>query len=234
MAIIINDKFIFVNTISLIKFYERFNMLLSEALKIARLNQAEAAAILNVSPMAVSKRVNKNSELKVTELIKIQDATGCDLLEKRSPEHSTRQDRVEIKYLSICDNWDDKLKNPLVTSVWFDRELLTNIWRKNPDDLRIVKMIGDRMSGGEYPLKNDDILIIDISETEIINSGIYIFTTQDNENVFINTVEKKIDGGVRFTFFNKYYDDKVYTLQQLEQLDFKIIGRVIKNLSLTK
>lgn len=209
-------------------------MFLSQALEIAGLNQVEAANILNVTPMAVSKRVNKNSELKVSELIKLQEATGCNLLGNSSYDVSKRRERVEIKYLYLTDTWDEKLKNPLVTSVWLDRELITNIWRKNPDDLRIVKMIGDRMCGGEYPLNNDDILIVDISEKEIINSGIYIFTTQDDENVFINTVEKKIDGGVRFTFFNKYYPDKVYTLQQLQDLDFKIIGKVIKNLSLTK
>lgn len=209
-------------------------MFLSQALQIAGINQVEAANILNVTPMAISKRVNKNSELKVSELIKLQEATGRNLLEMSSYDVSKRRERVEIKYLTINPAWDDKLKNPLVTSVWLDRELITNIWRKNPEDLRIVKMIGDRMSGGEYPLNNDDILIVDISEKEIINSGTYIFTTKGNENVFINTVEKKIDGGVRFTFFNKYYPDKVYTLEQLQDLDFKIIGRVIKNLSLTK
>lgn len=209
-------------------------MLLSQALKLAQINQVEAAHILNVTPMAISKRVNKNSELKVSELVKLQDATGRNLFQSSTQDNNTRRDRIEIKYLNLGGTWNEKLRNPLVTSIWFDRELLTNIWRKNPENLRIVKMIGDRMNGGEYPLKNDDILILDISEKEIINSGIYIFSTQNDDNVFINTVEKKIDGGVRFSFFNKYYPDKVYTAEELEQLDFKIIGRVIKNLSLTK
>lgn len=39
-------------------------------------------------------------------------------------------------------------------------------------------MPGDTMDGGETPIKNKDMLIVDISDTNIQASGIFVYTTK--------------------------------------------------------
>lgn len=193
------------------------------------ISQAELARALESSAPAVNKRLKGDSEVTVSELMKLQKHYGFDIDYILTGK---KRDSIELKYWEIPNKCSKKIKNPLITSIWLDRELIINDWIKDPKPLRTIKMIGDRMSGGDYPLKNGDTLIIDTSESEIINSGIYVFTSMDNSNIFISGVRKNLDGSITFFCTNKEYENITYSLEQLQERDFRVVGRVVKNLSL--
>ena len=87
------------------------------------------------------------------------------------------------------------------------------------------------MDGGETPIKNKAMLIVDISDTYIQASGIFVYTTIKGSLIFINGIKQSPDGTYRFYFRNSSYKEIYYTLDDLEKLGFKVIGRVIKNVT---
>lgn len=172
----------------------------------------------------------KNKALTNPQIKKIEAAFNISLTD------INRQEYFEIPYLKI-DGLDSKrIKNKQITTCWLDRELIENEWKKDAKNLRIIKMLGDKMNAGEYPLRHDDTLLIDISQTDILNSGIYVFTTAKNEEtmVFICGVTMQTDGNVRVYFKNSaVYKDRLLTPEELNKIKFTVRGRVVKNLSLT-
>lgn len=215
-------------------------MLVSEAFEILKkekngdLTQVEFAKGMGSNPVSCNQRIKNKSELKVSEAIKLFDTFNYDFI-NHSVINSKKNDnigKVEIKYYQNPNLVTD-IKTPLITSIWFDRELVENVWKKDPKNLRIITMLGDKMDTGDYPLKNDDILIIDLSETDVTKSGIYAFTTYNEKYIFINGINRKYDGSYRFFFHNKSYPEKSILPEEIERVDMKIVGRIVKNLSLT-
>lgn len=145
---------------------------------------------------------------------------------------NTLSDKVEIPYYRN-PNLTTNIKTQAVTSIWFDRELVENIWRMNPANLRITTMLGDKMDSGSYPLHKDDLLIMDISDKDVTKAGVYAFTTHNDTFMFINGVNRRFDGTYRFYFYNTNYPEKVLTDEDVKKADIKIVGRIVKNLSLT-
>lgn len=209
----------------------------AELVNASGLNQTEVAAILDISPVSVSKRVNNpNSEVKVSEIEKIENATGKQLYTNPNVSANKEYDQVSIKYLDIPGLDQSVLKSPYIKErLQFDNELISNIWRKNSENLRILQMRSDKMHGGGYPLKSGHILIVDISLTNVANSGVYIYTTEVNNQVevFVSNINKHLDGSLRFYYTNTKYKEMTYTQEQLEKVNFKVWGRIVKNLTLT-
>ncbi len=119
--------------------------------------------------------------------------------------------------------------------VQFDKEIV-DAWRRIPDHQRIVKMRGDKMNAGDYPLRDGDILVIDISERNVANSGMYLYTTDlsTGREVFISNVNVRPDGTCRLSYLNEKYKDIIYTPEELKAMNFTVWGRIVKNLLLTR
>lgn len=201
------------------------------------ISQAEIANILGLSSVAINKRIARNSELKVSEAVKLIEYYGYNLFDlciqngNNMPKSlHNNQDSVEIVYYENS-HLDKTIKNPLITSLWLDRELVRDIWKKDETKLRTIKMPGDVMNGGERPIKNQDMLVIDLSSTDVLSSGIYAYTTNDDNLIFINGIKQKVDGSVKFYYWNKTYNEVVYKLEDLQKINFKVIGRVIMNMT---
>ena len=62
-------------------------------------------------------------------------------------------------------------------------------------------------------------------------SVVYAYTTRNDNFIFVNSIKQKIDGSVNFYSWNNNYKEVIYNLSDLEKINFKVIGRVIKNLS---
>lgn len=207
-------------------------MKFKELIEKANITQAEAARILNVSNMAISKRIlNPKSEAKVSEMQKIEQSIGKSLY-----HGAPKYDQVQIKYIQIPGISDAIIKSSFVKErLQFDREIVENAWNRVPENQRIIKMRGDKMETGLYPLRNNDILVIDISQNNVADSGIYLYSTEVNgeKEVFINNVNKRPDGCLRMSYFNPKYEEIIYSPEELVNMNFKVIARVVKNLSLT-
>jgi len=218
-------------------------MLITEALQTIQehikhpISQTEIANVLGTTSVAINKRITRSSELKVSEALKLVNHYGYNLFEDyihndkilpNSPNY--HHDSVEIVYYEN-PTLDKTIKNPLITSLWLDSELVHNVWKKDEANLRTIKMPGDVMNGGESPIRNLDMLIIDLLSTDILSSGIYAYTTNDDNLIFINGIKQKVDGSVKFYYWNKTYSETDYKLEDLRKINFKVIGRVIKNMT---
>lgn len=212
-------------------------MKFQEFVNLSGLSQAEIARILETNPVTISRRFNNpNSEPTYSEIKKVETATGKQLYFNDNIAANKEYDQVSIKYLQIPGVNDHILKSPLVKErVQFDKEIVS-MWRRVPESQRIVKMRGDKMNAGDYPLRDGDILIIDISERNVANSGMYIYTTTlpTGKEVFISNVNIRPDGDYRLSYFNSKYEDVIYTPEEIEGMKFTVWGRVVKNLSLTR
>ena len=91
-------------------------------------------------------------------------------------------------------------------------------------------MPGDKMDGGDIPFKNGDILLIDKTQTDISFSGVYFYTTNNHEDIFVNNFRKRFDGTIVLGYTNSKYEDSIVSIDQLEAAGYKVIGRVIKNI----
>lgn len=201
-----------------------------EKMKGGQISQSEFARVLEITPPALSKRIKNHGEISVSELIKFEQHYKCGLFDVLGRKAGL-QDAVEIIYYEN-PTLIEIIKNPVITSIWLDRELVHDIWKKDEKNLRTLQMPGDAMDGGDNPIKNKDMLIVDMSDKNPMASGIFAYTTQGESLIFVNDIKQRADGALKFNFWNTRYKEAVYTPDDLKKMDFKVIGRVVKNMSL--
>lgn len=196
------------------------------------LNAEKLGEILLVPKEKLGKlyaRIRRNSEFTALEVKTLIEYCKGD----SSLQCNVEPDAVEIKYF-----YDEKLKDLLkvkeLTSLWLDRELIHMRWKKDEKDLRYLSMPGDSMYGGNVPLADGDILIIDTSLTDIRRSGMYAYTTHDDRFIGVNKIILKPNMDVKFDFWNENRKPVIYTEEEFKKLKFRCLGRAIRSLSIYK
>lgn len=192
----------------------------------------DIAKILEYDYSRVRNRSIRESFYNIDEINKISNFYNVNLFNIPDKCVDTYSDKVEIHYYTN-PNLKTKLTVPDVTTVWFDRQVIENRWKRKPENIRVITMLGDKMDHGAYPLRLDDILFMDISDTDVTKSGIYAFTTNNDSYMFINGINRRYDNMYRFYFYNPIYPEKILTGDDVKKADIKIVGRIFKNLSLT-
>lgn len=188
------------------------------------------------SANALSNRYFNDGNLKYEEMIILDKIIKSNDSHVIISNDNDLDDLVSIHYIQIPGIDNSIIKSPYVKQqLRYDREMVENVWQRKAENQRIVKMRGDKMNHGDYPLANNDILMIDISEINVANSGIYIYTTdlEQGREVYISNVNKRPNGDVRMSYLNPKYEEIIYTPEQLQEINFTVWGRVVKNLSLT-
>lgn len=193
-----------------------------------------------IKSSAMTNRKNRNGNFSLEELIKIAQYYNVevsklakDKIKIDIPNVNTfsQAQKFEIKY---CEELPDEYKTPSVTSKWEDIEIIENLWGRKKEDLRIIPMLGSSLEGYWYPIKNRDLLLIDTSITDLTKSGIFLFSTRNNTNLFIRELILQLDGSVLLRAYEPNGNREAkYTAEQLEELDFRVIGRVFKNINFT-
>lgn len=183
--------------------------------------QAEIARILNVGRGTISARANRNSDFSAEELHKLELAYQVNL------NSGLQKDCVEIDYISItpsCGKGEICLADADVTPVKIGKELIKNFWNTKPENLKLFKASGDSM---ENTLSDNDVLLVDISKTDYHNGGIYIL--QINNDWYCKRLRLRMTGELDIISDNSKYP--METLEPNTNVEIKVIGRVIKNLS---
>lgn len=204
----------------------------SKMLEITNLSKSEAARILGVVPSSITSRINGTDDIKISELEKIEKYVGQKVY--RAGCRDEFDDLISIPYLVIPNIPDTLIKTGRIKSqLQFDKEVVENYWGKNPEKLRITKMIGDKMDGGQYALRNNDILVVDISSKDPRIPGVYVCTFNKTQ-LFIANIAAAADGGIDVHYYNtERYKDHKYTAEELKKQNFEVHAKVIKNQSLT-
>ena len=200
----------------------------------SKISQEEFGKALGTGRSNISLRIKNNSVVTNQERKKLESYFNVILLEGGTKNLALMPlggtvDRVEIGY---WEGLPDDLKKSKVQSVWFDREIIENDWEMNPDNLRIIPMIGDKMTMYWYPIINGNILIIDTAQNYIMGNGVYFATSRNNTRFWIREMQVLINDDIQVKgYAPSGGTTKVFKPEQLKDVDFKIIGKVIKNVS---
>lgn len=165
------------------------------------------ADILGVSQAAIGNRIMRGSHLKFEELRKIENAYG--IVGGLTGEFVSASEDCFI--FNNLDNSSNKLQ--------IDKKIITLSDNKN---IFWLNANGDSMSP---VIENQDIVLIDTSNTDISNGGIFLF--EINGKRFIKRLRLRVTGELDIISDNDKYP--LETVTNCSEL--KIIGRVIKNLS---
>lgn len=186
-----------------------FNELFDELQNLIKFkpSQQKIADILGVRQGAISNRITRKSHLTFEELRKIENAYG--IVGGLTGNITANNDTC-----LIISNLDDKSSTLLL-----DKKFITLSDNKN---IFWLTATGDSMS----PVINDnDIVLLDISKTNITNGGIFLF--EINGQKFIKRLRLRVTGELDIISDNSSYP--IETIKDYENI--KVIGRVIKNLS---
>ena len=227
-----------------------------------RPKQRELADALGVGISLISNRAVRNTLYSLEELIKISNYFNVDLIKNSSfgdivpadikietkaeenitpidcpleeIKEETKEKYVVIPYWNEVEKHKEKVVNPCFTEFLLDVQKLINVYGRSADGLKIIAMTGDEMDGGATPIKNNDILIIDSKVNNTSSSGIYFYIT--NKSVFVRRIAEIEGKGLYFSVDNPLYTDvlnNTKSYKELEEVGFKVIGKVIGNESLS-
>lgn len=190
------------------------------------ITQSEIAKALVTNEANISNKKARKSEVTVSELLMC-----CQYFQVPIEALIKDEDKIrDVKEIVYYENekLHDLIRHPEVSSVWKDRQVLYKKWKKHEENLRAISMFGDSMDGGARPIKNGDMLIIDTTETNTLSSGIYVYTTKRKDKLYVAYIKENMDEVV-FSFSNPLCKEISRTSEELKELGFEIIGRVIHN-----
>ena len=168
--------------------------------KDKKFNATKLSKILGVDKSTISSRVNKgNSEVTVSELQKVEKALNISILSNFG-ENFSKITRYDVSG-SCGPGYGLVGIEPEIKYLMLDNNLIYKILRSKPEDLYIIQAKGDSME--DAGIYEDDVLLIDKSKTNPQINGIYVFTTQNNEFVFIKRLRYRLDGVLEVISANK-------------------------------
>lgn len=198
---------------------------------------ADIARVRGVERQAIAK--TKDKEISREEIVSI-----CEAFDVKPPSEddnvsiesaNNNSDVFAIPYWEGCNECFDRLKRDDFRDLKLDIELI-NRWNVKPEDLRIIAMPGEEMNGGEMPIANKDLLVIDISRNNPYESGVFFVTSHNCQRVYVRrlmeTLNEKGESVIFSTVDNVIYKkaiEKFWTKEMREEADIRIIGRVITN-----
>ena len=179
----------------------------------------------------------KNKPLTDDQIKNIENYFSIKLFSEETPGLNSNSASIfpgkkEVRYWGENLPCAEKLKNPTITSLILDREIIYTHWHeKDEEQLNIIDMPGDKMDGDVHSYKNGDILVIDKTQMDISSSGVYFYTTNNHEEVFVSNLRRTPFGQVIFGFSNPKYEDYEVSAEEFDAANIEIIGRVIHNQS---
>lgn len=147
----------------------------------------------------------------------------------RSNNQTAEQKFINIPYWELLP---EHLKSLEVDYIPVQKKVIEIGWKLQPEALRIVPMVGDKMTKYWYQIGEDDLLIIDTNQNEILGNGVYFATSQNNTRFWVREMQNLINNDVQIKGYALSGETvKTFTREQLKEVDFRVIGKVIKNVS---
>ena len=203
-----------------------------------KITYQEIADILGMETAnAIRNWKYRKRHLEDYEIAKIDEAFGIEKTKVNKISQSNIACAAEIHTDDVIKipYWNglpDNLKHPEYSYVLAQRTSIEKGWGLEADNLCIVPMVGDKMTNYWYPIFNGDILIVDTSQDYIMGNGVYFATSQSNTRFWIREMQVLVNDDVEFKgFAHSGNTTSVLSKQQLDKVGFKVIGRVIKNVS---
>lgn len=202
-----------------------------QKLKNRRISYTEIGYALGTGRSNISKRVSEGSKIKDYELVKIEQYFNVELSKQNGKSVCQNNDIIKIPYWSELP---EELKHPEYSCVIAQKTSIEQDWNLKSENLCITVMNGDAMENFWYKIRNNDVLIVDTSETKInVNGcGVYFVTSRNNSMFWIREMQALYNGDIEFHSYSPSgVKTRVLTQLQLKEADFKVVGKVIKNVS---
>lgn len=188
-------------------------------------SDSDICKILGMDKGQFSRKKKAGTDLKFKNINQIEQYFNIKL----TKVENFVDDKAEIPYWSELPA---EFKNPKIRSVWFDKEIIENAWYMSVDSLVVVPMIGDYLRNFWYRINDRDLLIIDTKQTDISESGVFFATSRNGQKFWVREMEEFVNGDVEFRrYLETEKEIKKYTCEELKAVGFKVIGRVVKNVS---
>lgn len=182
--------------------------------------QQALADILGVRQSAIGNRVSRNSNFSDDEIELLESHYAIDI--------KNNNDCIKIDYIHItpsCGRGTVVLEEPEVTPVKIGREIIRDLWHvPDASSLKLFKASGDSM---EEVIEDGNLLLVDTSRTDFANGGIFIITI--NNDWFVKRLRLRVTGELDIISDNPKYP--IETVLPHDNVEIKVMGRVIKNLS---
>lgn len=202
-----------------------------------KLSQAQLAQIIGVTQASVAMIEKDTRPVTANFKLAFQKAFGLDWDSQTASGDSYSYENLNKFYENIIPipfysakaaaGIGETLPDyPEADVIYFDKRWLKNIIGVKPEHASIIQAVGDSMDGGNNPIKNGDLLLIDGSVKDVINEKIFVIQLNKSELV-VKRVVKEWDGTVKLISNNSKYKDRI--LKEGEQAE--IIGRVVWNVS---
>lgn len=150
----------------------------------------------------------------------------------KTPQNKTNNSDDKFINIPYWELLPEHLKSLEVDYIPVQRKVIEVGWKLHPEALRIVPMVGDKMTKYWYQIGEDDLLIIDTNQNEILGNGVYFATSQNNTRLWVREMQNLINNDVQIKGYALSGETvKTFTRQQLQDVDFRVIGKVIKNVS---
>ena len=111
----------------------------------------------------------------------------------------------------------------IVDNLTFKSEWVRSTLGGSPDRLAVISVTGDSM---EPFLRNNDLILIDLSACTIESNSVYVL--KSDGDLIVKRVQKKVDGGVVVKSDNPAYDPESFGPESAKQL--VVVGRMLKRL----
>ena len=134
---------------------------------------------------------------------------------------------VTIDHIHInpsCGNGTSVYDDALITPIQLGINLIKNVFNANPNNLKVFKASGDSM---ETTISDGDLLLVDVARKDFANGGIFLLTI--NNEWYCKRLKLKINGDLEIISDNPRYEKEIK--HPNDEIEIKIIGKVIRNLS---
>ncbi|MFI3256508.1 MAG: S24 family peptidase [Psittacicella sp.] len=198
-------------------------------------NKTEFAKLIDVSPSAINgweirNVIGRQSSVKISKMFGLN--FNWLLTGEGNPMDTAQQEVKEID-LSVDSYERVNLYNVNLSagreigfqfvSAQQPEILLSKAWFKRnglyPSNLKAMYVKGDSM---EPFLMNGDIVMIDVSDTELYDGG--VFAVSYNENLYIKEIARRSDGIYLISQNPKYEDVRISNLKNSK---FIVLGRQV-------
>jgi predicted DNA-binding protein YlxM (UPF0122 family) len=172
------------------------------------------------------EKIEKAFSFKFDDDAKLAEEIGMP--EKIAEE--TKEKALTIPYWDDCELNKEKIINPCFSELQVDLQKIIHVYKANYENLRVIAMPGDEMDGGATPLRNNDMLLIDISINDTSSTGVYF--CRNNSSIFVRRIVELVGEGIYISVDNPIYADILngkMSYKELEEVGFKVIGKVIGN-----
>lgn len=200
-----------------------------------KITQQDMGEALEITKQAIGKKKAEKYDFKAFEIERMKNYVIDKYKIEKFPKVDGSYQNNKIIEIPYWEFTPEEMKNPKYPYVAAVRTSIDD-WSNNFSNLRIIAMNGDKLENYWYKIRNKDVLIIDLAETKINanGSGVYFATSRNNTLYWIREMQKLYNGDIEFNSYSPSgHDIKVLSKEQLTEADFRVIGKVIKNVSFT-